>query len=93
MDRLAVWKCHFDDIEKPFAVKVVKMLLSSDIEAPSRKRFCNDVDVYITLEKAYQSGQLEDRFAPRCYGAFKGKDIDSLLSSTYTTLFSIREIT
>ena len=55
----------------------MQVLRSSDIEA--RKRFRNEVDVYITLEKAYQSGQLEDRIAPRCYGAFEGKNIDVLI--------------
>ena len=55
----------------------MEVLRSSDIEA--RKRFRHEVDVYIALENAYQSGQLEDRIAPRCYGAFEGKNIDILI--------------
>ena len=61
-----VWKCYFDNFEMPFAVKTVEMARPSDIEA--RKRLRKEFDVYITLEKAYQSGQLQDRIAPRCYG-------------------------
>jgi len=80
----SVWKCHFDDFEQPFAVKVVEVLRSTDMEA--RKRFRNEVDVYITLEKAYQSGQLQDRIAPRCYGAFEGKYIDVLILDLHDTI-------
>jgi len=36
-------------------------------------------DIYITLEKAYQSSQLQDCIAPCCYGAFKGKYADALI--------------
>jgi hypothetical protein len=60
------------------------MLRSSDLEA--RKRFRNEVDVYITLEKAYRSGQLQDRIAPRCYGAFEGKNIDVLILDLHDTI-------
>ena len=80
----SVWKCHFDHFEKPFAVKVVQVLRSSDIEA--RKRFRHEVDVYITLEKAYQSGQLQDRIAPRCYGAFEGTNIDVLILDLHESI-------
>ncbi len=73
----SVYECHFDNFDEPFAVKVVEMLRSSDIEA--RKRLRNEFDVYITMEKAYQSGKLRDRIAPRCYGAFEGKYIDVLI--------------
>jgi hypothetical protein len=31
------------------------------------------------MEKAYQSGKFQDRIAPRCYGAFEGKNIDVLI--------------
>ena len=79
----SVYKCHFDNFEKPFAVKVVEMLRSSDIEA--RKRLRNEFDVYITMEKAYQSGKLRNRIAPRCYGAFEGKYIDVLILDLHTT--------
>ena len=73
----SVYKCHFDYFEKSFAAKVVEMLRSSDIEA--RKRLRNEFDVYITMEKAYQSGKLQNRIAPRCYGAFEGKYVDVLI--------------
>ena len=53
------------------------MLRSSDIEA--RQRFRNEFGVYVTMENAYQSGKLQNRIAPRCYGAFEGKYIDVLI--------------
>ena len=73
----SVWKCHFDNVKLPFAVKVVEVLRSSDTEA--RKRFRNEFEVYLIMEKAYQSGKLQDRIAPRCYGAYEGKNIDVLM--------------
>ena len=73
----SVYQCHFDNVEKSFAAKVVEMLHSSDIEA--RKRLRNEFDVYITMEKAYQTGKLQNRIAPRCYGAFEGKYVDVLI--------------
>ena len=72
-----VWKCRFDNCDNLFAVKVVEVLRSSD--ADSRKRLRNEFNVYLTLEKAYHSGQLRDRIAPRCYGAFKGNGVDVLI--------------
>ena len=48
--------------------------------SPSRSLRCyahpmqtadNDFIIYLALERAYHSGQLSDRIAPRCYGAFK----------------------
>ena len=72
-----VYQCHFDNFEKPFAAKVVEMLRSSDIEARNRLR--NEFNVYITMEKAHQSGKLQNRIAPRCYGAFEGKYVDVLI--------------
>ena len=78
-----VYKCHFDKFEKLFAVKVVEMLRSSDIEA--RKRLRNEFEVYITMEKAHQSGKLRNRIAPRCYGAFEGKYIDVLILDLHNT--------
>ena len=80
----SVWKCHFDNSEKPFAIKVVEILRSSDIEA--QKRFRNEFDTYITMEKAYQSGKLEGRIAPRCYGAFEGKNIDVFILDLHNTI-------
>ncbi|KAH9175244.1 hypothetical protein EDB89DRAFT_347330 [Lactarius sanguifluus] len=34
--------------------------------------FHNEFEVYLSLEIAYQSGQLRDRITPHCYGAFEG---------------------
>ena len=78
-----VWECHFDDFEKPFAVKVVQVLHPSNIEA--RKQFRDEVDVYIILEKAYQSGQLRNRIAPGCYVAYEGSDIGVLILDLHNT--------
>jgi len=50
------------------AVKVVEMLRPSNIEA--RKQLLNEFDIYISMEKAYQSGKLRDRIALHCYGAY-----------------------
>ena len=44
-----------------FAVKVVEASRPSD--AGSRQRLRNEFNVYLTLEKAYHSGQLRDRAA------------------------------
>ena len=60
------------------------MLRSSDIAA--RKRFRNEFDIYITMERAYRSGKLRDRIAPRCYGAFEGKNIDILILDLHNTV-------
>ena len=72
-----VWECRFDNCDKLFAVKVVEMLRPSD--ADSRLRLRNEFNVYLTLDKAYQSGQLPNCIAPRCYGAFTGKCMDFLI--------------
>jgi hypothetical protein len=72
-----VWECRFDKCDDLFAVKVVEVLRPSD--ADSRQRLRNEFSVYLTLEKAYHSGQLRDRIAPRCYGAFKGNRVDVLV--------------
>jgi hypothetical protein len=37
----------------------------------------------VFLEDAYESGQLADRIAPRCYGAFGGDYIDVLVLDLY----------
>ena len=67
-----VWECHFDNCDDDlFAVKVVEMLHPSD-DADRRQRLRNEFNIYLSLEKAYYSGELRDRIAPRCYGAFKG---------------------
>ena len=72
-----VWECRFDNCDDLFAVKVVEVLRSSD--GGSRQRLRNEFNVYLTLEKAYHSGQLRDRIAPRCYGAFKGNRVHVLV--------------
>ena len=53
------------------------MLRRSDTD--KRRRLRNEFDVYLTLDEAYQSGQLCDRIAPRCYGAFEGNGVDILI--------------
>ncbi|KAF5379222.1 hypothetical protein D9615_005925 [Tricholomella constricta] len=72
-----VWQCRFDDSVDLFIAKVVEVLRPAD--ADNRKRLHNEFDVYLTLEKAYQSGQLRDHIAPRCYGAFEGDGVDVLI--------------
>ncbi|KIM76170.1 hypothetical protein PILCRDRAFT_98772 [Piloderma croceum F 1598] len=37
------------------------------------------LNVYLILDKAHQSGQLHDRIALRCYGAFEGNGVDILI--------------
>ena len=56
---------------------MVEVLRPSDKERRTRIR--NEFKVYLTLEEAYQSGQLPNRITPRCYGAFKGKYMDVLI--------------
>ncbi|KAH8976702.1 hypothetical protein EDB92DRAFT_1810674 [Lactarius akahatsu] len=65
-----VWECHFDNGDDLFAIKVVKLRRLSDVEC--QRRFYNEFEVYLSLEIAYQSGQLRDRISPHCYGAFEG---------------------
>ena len=60
------------------------MLRSSDIQA--RQRLRKEFDVYIAMENAYQSGNLQNRIAPRCYGAFEGKYIDILILDLHNTI-------
>jgi len=72
-----VWQCHFDNSYDSFAIKIVEVLRPSD--ADSQKRLCNEFNVYLTLEEAYQSGRLCDLITPRCYGAFEGDGIYVLI--------------
>jgi hypothetical protein len=65
-----VWQCRFDDSTDLFAAKTVEVLCRAD--ADSRQRLHNEFNIYLALEKAYQSRQLHHRIAPRCYGAFEG---------------------
>jgi hypothetical protein len=51
----------------------------SPSDADSRQRLRSEFEAYLILDKAYRSGQLHDRIAPRCYGAFKGKHVDFLI--------------
>ncbi|KAI9465415.1 hypothetical protein BJY52DRAFT_1202193 [Lactarius psammicola] len=72
-----VWECHFDKSDSSFAIKIVEMLRRSDVDR--QRRFYNELEVYLTLDTAYESGQLRDRIAPHCYGAFEGDGIDVLV--------------
>ncbi|KAI9464522.1 hypothetical protein BJY52DRAFT_1145192 [Lactarius psammicola] len=72
-----VWQCRFDNGDGLFAIKVVELLRKSDVER--QRRLCNEFEVYLTLEMAYQSGQLRDRITPHCYGAFGGDGTDVLI--------------
>ena len=72
-----VWECRFDNCDGLFAVKVVEVLRPSD--AGSRQRLRSEFNIYLDLEKAYHTGQLRYRIAPRCYGAFKGNHMDVLI--------------
>ena len=53
------------------------MLRPSD--TGSRQRLRYEFNNYRRLDKAYRSGQLHDRIAPRCYGAFNSKYMDVLI--------------
>jgi hypothetical protein len=72
-----VWQCRFGNSDDLFAVKIVEVLRRSD--ADRRQRLRNEFSVYLTLDGVYQSGQLRDRIAPRCYGAFEGNSTDVLI--------------
>ncbi|KAI9465417.1 hypothetical protein BJY52DRAFT_1144063 [Lactarius psammicola] len=72
-----VWECHFDKSDSSFAIKIIEMLRRSDVDR--QRRFYNELEVYLTLDMAYESGQLRDRIAPHCYGAFEGDGIDVLV--------------
>jgi hypothetical protein len=71
-----IWECRFDNCDDLFAVKISEDLRS---DAGSRQRLRNEFNVYLTLDKAYHSGQLHEPIAPRCYGAFKGNHADVLI--------------
>lgn len=72
-----VWKCHFDNNDGLYAIKIVEQPCASDTN--SRKRLLNEFKVYLILEAAYQSKQLCDRITPCCYGAFEGNGVDALI--------------
>ena len=78
LHRLRVdWKCLGVSIQQHRTAVCHEVLRSSDAEA--RKLFLNEFNIYLMMEKAYQSGKLQDRIAPRCNGAFEGKNIDVLI--------------
>jgi hypothetical protein len=70
-----IWEFRFDDSDNLFAAKIVEVLRPNNADRRQRLRF----NIYLALEKAYRSGQLRDRIAPRCYGAFEGDGIDVLI--------------
>jgi len=72
-----VWQCRFDNSADLFALKCVEVLRPTDTD--SRQRLRNEFNVYLTLENAYHSRQLQDQIAPHCYGAFKGYRMDVLI--------------
>ncbi|KAH9074821.1 hypothetical protein EDB83DRAFT_2672416 [Lactarius deliciosus] len=71
-----VWECHFDNSDDLFAIKVVESLRTDE---ERRRRFYNEFEIYLSLETAYQSGELPDRITPHCYGAFEGDGIGALV--------------
>jgi hypothetical protein len=73
----SVWQCRFDNSDDSFAVKIVEVLRRSDTDR--QKRLHNEFNTYLTLDEAYQSGNVCDRIAPRCYGAFEGNGVDLLI--------------
>jgi hypothetical protein len=73
----SVWQCRFDASYDLFAAKIFEVLRPSDTE--KRQRLRNEFKIYLILDKAYQSGRLHDRIAPRCYGAFEGSRMDILI--------------
>ena len=73
----SVWQCRFDTSHNPIAAKIVEVLRPSDTE--KRQRLRNEFKIYLILDKAYRSGRLRDRIAPRCYGGFEGSGVDVLI--------------
>ncbi|KAF8815208.1 hypothetical protein BYT27DRAFT_7226480 [Phlegmacium glaucopus] len=72
-----VWQCRFDGSVDFFIAKIVEVLRHAD--ADNRQRLHDEFNIYLTLEKAYQSCQPHDRIAPRCYGAFEGDGVAVLI--------------
>ncbi len=69
---------------QPFVIKTVKVLQASDTGA--RKQFRTEFEAYLMMEKAYQSGKLQNRIAPRCYSAFESKYIDILILNLHDNI-------
>jgi hypothetical protein len=61
-----------------FAVKVVEILGSPE-DVAKRQRLRREFDMYARVERAYHSGELAERFAPRFFGAFRSKRMDALI--------------
>ena len=72
-----VWQCCFDGSVDFFIAKIVEVLCRADTD--NRQRLHDKFNIYLTLEKAYQSHQPHDRIAPRCYGAFEGDTVAVLI--------------
>ncbi|KAI9464977.1 hypothetical protein BJY52DRAFT_1392951 [Lactarius psammicola] len=66
-----VWQCYFENGNSSFAIKVVELLRRSDVER--RRRFCNELDFYLTLEMAYQS-RVDALILELCGDTLKGWD-------------------
>jgi hypothetical protein len=49
-----------------------------DWQRLAKQRLHDEFNVYLTLEEVYQSGQLLNLIAPRCYGVFEGNGVDAL---------------
>ena len=71
------WQCRFDGSVDFFVVKIVEVLHRAD--ADKQQQLHDEFNIYLTLEKAYQSRQLHDRIAPQCYGAFEGNGVAILI--------------
>ena len=71
------WQCRFDGSVDSFIAKIVEVLRRAD--ADSRQRLHDEFNIYLTLEKAYQSRRRHDHIAPRCYGAFEGDGVAVLI--------------
>ena len=74
-----VWECHFDNSDDLFAIKVVEPFHRDRFDTEYQQRFYDELEVYLTLEMAYQSGKLQHHITPYCYGAFTGNKIDVLI--------------
>lgn len=68
-----VWEGSFDKSDTLFALKIVEVLCKSDVGR--QQRLHNELEIYLLLEMAYQSGRLRDRITPRCFGAYEGNGV------------------
>ena len=74
---------------QPFVIKTVEVLQASDTGA--RKQFRTEFEAYLMMEKAYQSGKLQNCVAPHCYGAFESKYIDILILNLHNNIPNLWE--